>query len=298
MMDRAASVTFLAQAYAPDDWIAVLLKPSTCGRVIQRIRPVSAIAASGFQAWLRAENTAGANVYVSANAFVPDQRTRRREAVQHVRHVLVDVDDRADDVLKAIASRDDIPVPSYVLRTSPDRAHVLWRVTRFTSVMAEALQKQLAATLPTDPAATASTQLTRLPGFLNHKYTPASLVTIAYINPRGRRRIGEFPPIAISTTAPTRRAFATTRRSLDRARRYADSVPPAIAGGHGDLQTFRLCCRIARGFGLSDDDALAVLCEWNHRCLPPWSERELLEKLRHARRYGRESIGGLLEGPS
>lgn len=105
-------------------------------------------------------------IYVSANAFVPDQRTRRREAVKQIRHVLVDADGRADDVLMAIASRDDIPMASYVLRTSADRAHVLWRVIGFTSVMAEALQKQLAAELRTDPAATASTQLTRLPGFL------------------------------------------------------------------------------------------------------------------------------------
>jgi hypothetical protein len=47
-------------------------------------------------------------IYVSANAFVPHQRTRRREALQHVRHVLVDADGRADEVLKAIAFRDDI----------------------------------------------------------------------------------------------------------------------------------------------------------------------------------------------
>ena len=31
---------------------------------------------------------------------------------------------------------------------------------------------------------------------------------------------------------------------------------------------------------------------WNARCEPPWSERELLAKLEHARRYGREPIGG------
>jgi hypothetical protein len=38
-----------------------------------------------------------------------------------------------------------------------------------------------------------------------------------------------------------------------------------------------------------------VLAEWNARCQPPWSERELADKLRRARRYGRERVAGLLE---
>ena len=43
------------------------------------------------------------------------------------------------------------------------------------------------------------------------------------------------------------------------------------------------------------DDALKLLDDWNARCEPPWSERELIDKVRRARRYGREPIGGLLE---
>jgi hypothetical protein len=46
---------------------------------------------------------------------------------------------------------------------------------------------------------------------------------------------------------------------------------------------------------MPDADALSLLAEWNARCEPPWSERELTDKVRRARRYGREPIGGLLE---
>jgi len=46
---------------------------------------------------------------------------------------------------------------------------------------------------------------------------------------------------------------------------------------------------------LADDEALDVLRDWNGRCEPPWSERELIDKLLRARRYGREPIGSLLE---
>ena len=82
---------------------------------------------------------------------------------------------------------------------------------------------------------------------------------------------------------------------LDRVRRYVAALPPAIAGQHGDLHTFRVCCRLVRGFALEDSEALMLLADWNTRCEPPWSEHELMNKIRRARRYGREPIGGLLE---
>ena len=81
---------------------------------------------------------------------------------------------------------------------------------------------------------------------------------------------------------------------MHRARRYLSALPPAVLGQHGDVATFRACCRLVRGFLLTDDDALFILREWNVQCQPPWSERELTDKLRHARRYGREPLGGLL----
>jgi hypothetical protein len=81
---------------------------------------------------------------------------------------------------------------------------------------------------------------------------------------------------------------------IERARKFLQRVEPAIAGQHGDLRTFRLCCRIVRGFALSDDEAIDVLAEWNARCTPPWSERELQQKVANARKYGREPEGSLL----
>lgn len=108
--------------------------------------------------------------------------------------------------------------------------------------------------------------------------------------------------------SPTRRDPNPHRRSrdrehldvVDRARRYLSRVEPAIAGQHGDVHTFRVCCRIARGFALDAQDAFRVLSEWNARCVPPWSERELnlVAKIAHARRYGREPLGHLHGGAS
>jgi hypothetical protein len=82
--------------------------------------------------------------------------------------------------------------------------------------------------------------------------------------------------------------------TLERARRYVAAIPPAVAGNGGDAATFRVCCRLVRGFALEDEDALSVLADWNSGCVPPWSEEELRDKLKGARRYGREPLGGLL----
>ena len=295
-IDREAPLTFLSTAFEPADWVAVFLKSYASGRVVQRVRALKDVKAPRFQAWLRAENAAGANVYVSVNSVRSDQRSRRREAVAAIRHVFLDADERADDVLAAIALDDSLPPPSYVMRSSPGRAHVLWRVDGFTKESVERLEKHLAAKLGTDPAATACTQVTRLPGFMNHKRATPFLVSLNYANVHRVFGPADFPVSPMSKALGVSYVpVATSGDAVDRARHYTAAIPPAIAGEHGDVHTFRVCCRLVRGFGLTDDDALSVLREWNSRCLPPWSERELLDKVSRARRYGREPIGGLLE---
>jgi hypothetical protein len=81
---------------------------------------------------------------------------------------------------------------------------------------------------------------------------------------------------------------------LERARCYLTQIPLAVAGNHGDVHTFQVCCRIARGFALDEEEAVTVRGHWNARCRPAWSEVELRAKIRGALRYGREPIGGLL----
>ena len=163
-IDRLAPLEFLSTAFHPDDWLAVLLKSYETGRTAQRVGPRSLMASARFQGWLRAQNAARSNVYVSVNALTPDQRSRRRDAIRAIRHVFLDADDDAPRVLAALADRRDLPPPSYVLRSSVNRAHVFWRVTNFTTTGVEALQKQLAADLGTDRAATSASQTTRLQG--------------------------------------------------------------------------------------------------------------------------------------
>ena len=297
-VDRAAPLQFLRTAYDAEDWIAVFLKHYGTGEAVQRVGPTTLFQQPNMQAWLRLMNARHFNVYVSVNAITPGRRARTRDAIHAIRHVFVEVDHNGRGVLATINARRDLPTPSYVLHSSPDRVHVFWRAAGFAKPAAEQLQKYLARELGADPAATPCSQTTRLPGFLNYKYAPPALVRAKYGRATRVFTPNDFP--TPRSTAPRRATPVTSGprlpdRVVERARRYLAALPPAVSGQHGDVTTFRACCRLVRGFLLSDDEALALLHEWNSRCEPPWTERELVDKIRRARRYGREPLGGLLE---
>jgi hypothetical protein len=296
VVDSAAAMQFLRTAFEPDDWIAVFLKSYETGRAMQRVGPLSLFLDPRMHAWLRAMNARRYNCYVATNSIRQGVRARTKDSIGTVRHVFLETDGDGQGLLDAIAVRRDLPAPSYTIESSPNRFHVLWRVSEFTTEYVERLQKHLSRELGTDPAATPCSQTTRIPGYRNQKRSPTHLVTVQYRSIDERYTLAAFPTPPELPAPPPRRS-STTQMSqlgvLERARRYAARIEPAIAGQHGDLHTFRVCCRIVRGFALSDEEALVVLSEWNSRCEPPWTERELLDKIGRARRYGREAIGGL-----
>ena len=145
-------------------------------------------------------------------------------------------------------------------------------------------------------AATSCSQTTRVAGYQNHKRERSHLITVTYRDADSRFKPDSFPPPPEATAVNRPSIPRTWHRDMDpteRARLYLTRVPPAISGDHGDLHTFRVCCRIVRGFDLDDAGALLALAEWNARCVPPWDERELVAKIAHARKYGREPVGDL-----
>jgi hypothetical protein len=288
---------FLRTAYEPGDWIAVLLKRYDTADVVQRVGPVTLFERPRVQAWLRMMNARRFNVYVSVNAIHPGLRTRTRDSIGAIRHVFMDADENGPAVLDRVATRPGLPSPSYVLHSSPGRVHILWRARGFTRSAVEHLQRSLADELGGDLAATPCTQTTRLPGFLNHKCTPAIAVAVTYTEVSRAYTPNDFPRIEEPVKRRTQGSTGSGHpdaNAVTRARRYLSALPPAVAGQHGDLATFQVCCRVVRGFLLNDADALCALRDWNARCDPPWTERELAQKVRHARRYGRESLGHLL----
>jgi hypothetical protein len=297
-IDTEAPIRFLRTAYEPADWIALFLKSYDTGQVLQRVGPLALFLEPRIHAWLRAMNAKRFNIYVSVNAVREGQRTRTKHAIAAVRHIFLEADEDGHERLAEISARTDLPPLSYILESSPGRLHFFWRVANFSSEGAERLQKYLARVFGTDLAATSCSQTTRIAGYHNHKRTPSHLITVRYGHPEPRFTPESFPqPLAVEPTMRWPISRPVSRRIsmgvAERARRYLERVEPAIAGQHGDLHTFRICCRVVRGFALSDDEALTVLTDWNLRCQPPWSEHELRNKIARARSYGKEPIGGL-----
>lgn len=70
---------------------------------------------------------------------------------------------------------------------------------------------------------------------------------------------------------------------IDRARKYIAKIERAVSGQNGSAPTFKAACTLVKGFGLTEEDALSLMREWNTtHCDPPWSERELMHKVTSA----------------
>lgn len=294
--DPREPVAWLRTAFDSQDWVALLVKCHRTGESAQRIVPLATATSPRFLAWLRARNAAGWEIYCGTNALTPGQRSRTRSAIAAVRHLFIDADEGGEAFLSRLPANSALPSPAYVLRTSCDRVHVMWRVRSIPVEYVERLQKHLARELGGDPAATSAAQMTRLPGFVNHKKESPFLVTLCWGDVRAVLKPTDFPAprIAQPIRGPHPAVLPRGGDIVERARSYLRALPPAIEGERGDAHTFRVCCRVARGFGLDDDQAIDALADWNERCVPPWSEQQLRAKLDHARRYGREPIGALL----
>lgn len=138
----------------------------------------------------------------------------------------------------------------------------------------------------------------RLPGFLHMKdRNDPFMVTLAEVHPERRYTVDEvlaaYPVDAGEQADGHGGASGRDDRAdrVERGRRYAEMVPPAVQGQHGDEATYKLCAALVRDLGLDEDEAVSALNEWNSRCTPPWSEEELRAKVRNAMKYGQGDVG-------
>jgi len=136
------------------------------------------------------------------------------------------------------------------------------------------------------------------------------------LHPSGVRyqAIGKFCPEVLAETpilpvhlldapvapAQPERRLQPVPSSDDRFRRasaWMAKRDPSVAGMGGNDQAFRTACNLVRGFYLDDDDAMALLADWNMTCQPPWSDDELQTFINNARAYGKDPFGCLLNVP-
>ncbi len=176
LMDPEVPARYLRKNFEPADRLAIVLIQKETHRVIQRVATAEKIAEPEFQAWLRHANARKFEVYVGMNPVKEDCRTRTKESIAAIRHIYLDFDENGTAAVQDLLKREDIPDPNYLLNTSPGKWQATWKVEGFAPEEAERLQKHLVRETGADPAATDSSRVLRLPGFMNHKYGKPFLV--------------------------------------------------------------------------------------------------------------------------
>jgi hypothetical protein len=71
-------------------------------------------------------------------------------------------------------------------------------------------------------------------------------------------------------------------RRISRARLWLAKHDPAISGQGGHKTMFSACCAMVQKFRLSIEQTWPLILEYNVRCIPPFSEKELRHKIADA----------------
>jgi len=168
---------YVLENFAAQDRIALLALHRTTNEVLQRITTAETLSSPDFQAWLSYLNSQKHDLYLSMNTLKRGSRGRTKEDVDCIRHIFLDFDQNGDRAVEKLLARNDLPVPNYLVSTSPDKWQVIWKVEGFEKAAAEELEKGLVRSTGADPCVVDVARVLRLPGFYNHKYRPACLVT-------------------------------------------------------------------------------------------------------------------------
>jgi hypothetical protein len=169
---------YVLALHEPQDHVAVLVRNRAREQTMQRILPAEAIASPPFQAWLKEQNEAGADIFIGMNPMKDGIPNRTKENVREIRHVYLDLDEDAGASLHALRTSGDVPSPNFVLDTSPGKHQVVWHVEGFDQEQAESLLRSLANQFGGDLAATDVSRVLRLPGFTNRKYNEQFIIRV------------------------------------------------------------------------------------------------------------------------
>lgn len=162
---------YIRENYDPDDRLAIFLINRNDGKNFQHLRTAQQITSPAYMAFLDDMNRNNAtDVFISMSSLIPNSAGRRKEHVQEVRHVFLDVDERGEDIAEQILKDRTMPTPHHILESSPGKRQIIWSVTEFTIPEAEQLMRGMAHKFGTDTQVWDVARVLRLPGFINNKY--------------------------------------------------------------------------------------------------------------------------------
>ena len=165
-------VRYIQDHYEPDDRLCVaLIKRGEQSAIKQEFAEARAICSPKYQAHLRAVNANGFDVYLGVNTILPGARKRTKSAIDQVRHLFCDIDERGPEVVRRILAS-DLPKPSAIIESSRDRFQVLWKVDGFSKDQAENAVRNIATRFDADQSVWDCARVLRVPGFRNTKREP------------------------------------------------------------------------------------------------------------------------------
>ena len=97
---------YIRENFYPDDRLALVLLNKHSGAVVQRIASAEKFASEDIERWLARKNREGFEVYVGMNALRDNAHSRTKGDIGEIRHVYLDLDEQAEDALKALRERD------------------------------------------------------------------------------------------------------------------------------------------------------------------------------------------------
>ena len=235
---------------------------------------------------LNRENAAGVTIYFGCNPRNA-MGAKNAHGVSVTRNLVADFDHIDEPAFMEVLRKSPFPTPTVVV-FSGHGYHCYWSVPKMTTDQWILAQKNIVKRFNiesevVDPKIIDLPRVMRLPGFKNWKDPERPITSkVVSINPT-THLIATFLPLA-----------AENITMKDRATKYLESTPGAISGQGGDGHTFTVACRLVNDFGLTDDEAWPLLCDWNNKCQPAWSMDDLRKKLTNARKYHTAAPGSLV----
>jgi len=163
---------YVLALFEPHDNVAVLLRDPARHQTQQHITTAESVADPGYQSWLAERNCSGSDVFLGMNPLKDGATTRTKSSIKEICHLYLDLDEDALQSLALIRDSVNLPPPNFVLDTSPGKHQVVWNIEGIDQEQAESLLRSMAQEFGGDPAATDSTRVLRMPGFVNRKYVP------------------------------------------------------------------------------------------------------------------------------
>ena len=254
-------------------------------------------------------NLDGAGVFVTVNRTTPSGRTKKD--ITHIRALWADLDEKDASLLFEPSV---VPLGPTMIVRSGHGTHLYWvlpqpvEVTPQVVAQTEDLLRRICFYLKpygADPKVCEIARVMRVPGFYNMKAEPYPLVELVFqggLTYNLDQIADAFPPLPPKTQAQGRTPLPaaedkgnTQDTQLDRAtvmewaNEYLEGCEPAVAGDRGHDTTFLTALKVISGFDLTPEEAWEVLSLYNESCDPPWSDRELIHKIKDSYRIAQES---------